>query len=72
MPSERAVIVPHIVYGEGGYNPTLPNDNVIAVEEIDVPDPAPSVDDLRDKLAGATTNAKLRDVLGQILDVLDG
>lgn len=26
-----------IVYGEGGYNPDLPNDNII--EEIEVPDP---------------------------------
>lgn len=26
-----------IVYGEGGYNPNLPNNNI--VEEIEVPDP---------------------------------
>ena len=26
-----------IIYGEGGYNPDLPNDNIIAIEEI--PDP---------------------------------
>ena len=25
----------HIVYGEGGYNPNLPNDNIIEEIEID-------------------------------------
>ncbi len=29
----------HIVYGPGGYDPSLPNNNV--VEEFEVPDPEP-------------------------------
>jgi hypothetical protein len=29
------------IYGLGGHNPELPNNNVISVEEVTVPDPSP-------------------------------
>ena len=38
------MIVTNVVYAEGGYDPTKPNDNIVSIEEIDVPDEAPAAD----------------------------
>jgi hypothetical protein len=44
----------HIVYGIGGFDPSLPNGNII--EEYDLPDPEPTPDDQ----ARASALAKLQ------------
>jgi len=44
----------HVVYGLGGYDPSLPNGNVI--EEYEVPDPEPTAEEL----ARASAVAKLQ------------
>lgn len=57
------------IYGEGGYDPTKPNNNVVNVTEV--PDPDAPTDDrlatlerrqnaLMAKLAAATTVAQIR------------
>jgi hypothetical protein len=44
----------HIVYGQGGFDPSLPNGNI--VEEYEVPDPEPTAEEL----ARASAVAKLQ------------
>jgi hypothetical protein len=44
----------NVVYGLGGYDPSLPNDNVI--EQYEVPDPEPTAEEL----ARASAVAKLQ------------
>jgi hypothetical protein len=44
----------HIVYGVGGFDPSLPNGNII--EEYDLPDPEPT----EEELARASALAKLQ------------
>ena len=44
----------HVIYGLGGYDPSLPNGNVI--EQYDVPDPEPTPEEV----ARASAVAKLQ------------
>lgn len=47
----------HIVYGEGGYDPSKPNDNIIEQREVeDQPAPA-SVDDIAAALSSLSPEA---------------
>jgi len=68
-----------IEYGQGGYDPTKPNNNVVA--EYDTPDveaevvdelkqiPQSALDNLSDKLSDPTVNtiAELKGALGEFL-----
>lgn len=43
----------HIIYGEGGYDPSKPDHNIVSVEEIDAPPAEPSTEDRLDALTDA-------------------
>jgi hypothetical protein len=32
-----------VTYGQGGYDPDAPDDNIVSVVEVEVPDPEPDV-----------------------------
>lgn len=53
----------HVTYGEGGYDPSQPDDNVVARVTVDDPpaEPVDPLDTLVDDLAKATTLAQVRD-----------
>jgi hypothetical protein len=34
--------ITEITYGQGGYDPTMPNKNIISVQEIESPEPVPA------------------------------
>lgn len=42
-----------ITYGPGGYDPTRPNDNILSVETVEVPDAPPTTDEQISALAVA-------------------
>ena len=60
------MIITQVTYGEGGYDPDAPDHNVVSVDEIEVPDPTPQVDDIAQALAALPpdTLAALRAALG--------
>lgn len=45
-----------ITYGPGGYDPTRPNDNIVSVEEMEVPDAPPTPDE---QLAALSVAARM-------------
>lgn len=45
-----------ITYGPGGYDPSHPNDNIVSVEELEVPDAPPTPDE---QLAALTVAARM-------------
>ncbi len=52
------------VYGVGGYDPALPNDNVVEQYEVDVPDPIPTAEETRIAELEATVNALIDALAG--------
>lgn len=48
-----------ITYGVGGYNPDLPNDNIVSIEELpDIDPPAPTAEERLATLIAALTDAQ--------------
>jgi len=48
------------VYGPGGYDPDLPNGNVVESYEVDVPDPQPTVEDALRIAARMSAEARIK------------
>lgn len=47
----------HIVYGEGGYDPSKPNDNIVERYEVEDHPPAANVDDIAAALSALPAEA---------------
>lgn len=45
----------NITYGLGGYNPELPNNNIVFIEEVPDPEPIADTQQLADALANLPT-----------------
>ena len=60
-----------VIYGEGGYDPSKPNNNII--EQYEVPDPEPTPEELARQSAMAKLSAlgltedEVKALLGQII-----
>lgn len=60
----------HVIYGEGGYDPSKPDDNIVSRETV--PDPPAPVDiaALRTTVSKATTVTALRGAMLAYLDAV--
>jgi len=61
----------NVTYGEGGYDPSKPNSNVVSVETVPDPPAPPDPAVLRAQINKATTVTQLRGALSAALDYLE-
>lgn len=63
----------NVVYGEGGYDPSKPNNNIVSVETVPDPpaaDPGIDIAALRSTVSKATTVTALRGAMMAYLDAV--